>query len=169
MTRISAAEFHALQGRKSPRKARLTHRAWTAKVDVNRAPFTLRLPFLPPSVNKLFTTVRDPHTGVTKRVLTDKARRIRRLVAALIDRALDPSRLYELHVDIHMACYTKKGEVRKVDVSNRVKFIEDCVCEALGIDDSLVFRVVLTKHHSETELTCVEVREYEAQSDQEAA
>jgi Holliday junction resolvase RusA-like endonuclease len=168
-SRISAAEFQAMQGRQSPRRPLVNHRAWTAKVEKNNQPFKLKLPFLPPSVNKLFTTVRDPATGVIKRVLTSKARRIRRLVAALINRTLDPAKLYELHIDFHLACYTKKGGVRKVDLSNRVKFIEDCVCEALGIDDSHVFRIVLTKHHSDTEMTSLEVREREPLSDQEAA
>jgi Holliday junction resolvase RusA-like endonuclease len=168
-TRISAAEFNALQGRQSPRRPLVNHRSWTAKAEKNSEPFRLKLPFLPPSVNKLFATVRDPATGVIKRVLTAKARRIRRLVAALINRSLDPSRLYELHIDFHLPCFTKKGAVRKVDLSNRIKFIEDCVCEALGIDDSHVFRIVLTKHHSESELTSIEVREQQPLSDQEAA
>jgi Holliday junction resolvase RusA-like endonuclease len=168
-TRISAAEFNALQGRQSPRRPLLNHRGWTAKVDKDNSPFRLKLPFLPPSVNKLFTTVRDPASGVIKRVLTSKARRIRRLVAALINRSLDPTKLYELHIDFHLPCYTKKGAVRKVDLSNRVKFIEDCVCEALGIDDSHVFRIVLTKQDSENELTSIEVRERPPLSDQEAA
>ena len=168
-TRISAAEFNALQGRQSPRRPLLNHRGWAAKAEHDNQPFKLKLPFLPPSVNKLFTTVRDPATGVIKRVLTAKARRIRRLVAALINRTLDPSRLYELHIEFHLACFTKKGAVRKVDLSNRIKFIEDCVCEALGIDDSHVFRIVLTKRHSDTELTCIEVCEQLPLSDQEAA
>jgi Holliday junction resolvase RusA-like endonuclease len=167
--RISIAEFQATLGRPAPRKPRVNHRAWPAKSTASDQPFRLRLPFLPPSVNKLFTTVRDPASGVIKRVLTDKARRIRRLVQAMIDTTLDPSRMYELHLDLHMPCFTKKGAVRKVDVSNRIKFIEDCVCEALGIDDSQIFRVVLTKHHSDNELTCIEIRRREAAGDQEAA
>lgn len=166
--RISAAEFQAMQGRPAPRKPRVTHRAWTARAGDDQ-PFRLRLPFLPPSVNKLFSTVRDPQTGVIKRVLTDKARRIRRLVQAMIDTTLDPSKLYELRLDIYLPCFTKKGSVRKVDVSNRIKFIEDCVCEALGIDDSHIFRVVLTKHQSDNELTCIEIRRSEQAGDQEAA
>jgi hypothetical protein len=169
LQRISIAEFQAAFGRPSPRKPRVNHRAWAAKPGAADQPFRLRLPFLPPSVNKLFTTVRDPASGVIKRVLTDKARRIRRLVQAMIDTTLDPSRTYELHLDLFMPCFTKKGGVRKVDVSNRIKFIEDCVCEALGIDDSHIFRVVLTKHHSDTELTSIEIRQRDAIGDQEAA
>jgi|SRR5690606_2868862 len=169
-TRISAAEFTAMAGRQAPRKPRLQHRNWTTKVDKGpQQPFRLRLPFLPPSVNKLFTTVRDPQSGVIKRVLTQKARKIRRLITALIDRQLNPNATYELHIDIHLPCFTKSGSVRKLDLSNRVKFIEDCVCTALGIDDSHIFRVVLTKHDSETELTELEIRERDQQAGREAA
>jgi len=166
-TRISVAEFHAAQGRQAPR---LKPRAWPAKVDKGpQEPFRIRLPFLPPSVNKLFTTVRDPQTGVIKRVLTAKARRIRRLLAALISRQLNPQGIYELHMDIHLSCFTRKGAVRKLDLTNRIKFIEDCVCDALGIDDSHVFRVVLTKHDSDTELTTIEVRPLDRLGGQQAA
>ena len=169
-TRISAADFSALAGRHSPRKPSAQRRNWTARIEKGpQQPFRLRLPFLPPSVNNLFSTVRDPETGVIKRVLTQKARKIRRLISALIDRQMDPNAQYELHIDIHLSCFTKKGNVRKVDLTNRVKFIEDCVCGALGIDDSHIFRVVLTKHDSESELTVVEIREREPNTDREAA
>ncbi|MCA8912542.1 MAG: RusA family crossover junction endodeoxyribonuclease [Planctomycetes bacterium] len=169
-TRISAADFRALAGRKSTAKPRIKHRAWTAKLDKGpQQPFKLRLPFLPPSINKLFTTVRDPQSGVVKRVLSQKARRIRRLIAAMIDREMNPDALYELHLDIYLSCYTRKGKVRKVDLTNRVKFIEDCVCTALGIDDSHIFRVVLNKHDSEDEVTEIKLNEIDQQSGREAA
>lgn len=168
--RISAQDFRALAGRKSTSKPITRHHKWTSRVEkTQQKPFQLRLPFLPPSINKLFTTVRDPQTGVIKRVLSQKARRIRRLITALIDRELNPALIYELQLDIHMPCFTKKGSVRKVDLTNRVKFIEDCVCGALGIDDSHIFRVVMNKHDSETELTEIEIRERRQQSDSEAA
>lgn len=166
--RISAADFNALAGRQSPRKPRVNHRKWTTKLPATDEPFKMRLPFLPPSVNKLFTTVRDPNTGVIKRVLTQQARRIRRLVMAMIDRQLNPAGLYEMQIDIFMPCYTKKGTVRKVDLSNRVKFIEDCVCDALGIDDSHIFRVVLNKRDAADDLTLIEIRPL-ADEDREAA
>jgi Holliday junction resolvase RusA-like endonuclease len=168
-TRITPADLKALTGRTAPRKPRMNHRRWTSKVATRPEPFKLTLPFLPPSVNKLFTTVRDPESGVIKRVLTQKARRIRRLITAMISTELNPNCLYELQVDVHMPCFTKKGDVRKADLTNRVKFLEDCVCTALGIDDSRVFRVVLTKHDSETEMTVVRIDEYLDQAGREAA
>lgn len=168
--RVTVAEFGAMAGRQAPRKPRVQHRDWSTRFDKGpQQPFRLRLPFLPPSVNKLFTTVRDPQSGVIKRVLTQEARKIRRLVTALIDRQLNPALLYELRIDIHLPCFTRKGEVRKLDLSNRVKFIEDCVCTALGIDDSHIFRVVLTKHDSDAELTEIVILERDQQAGREAA
>lgn len=118
------------------------------------------LPFLPPSVNKLFHTVRDERTGVTKRVLTAEARKIRRLVVAMTSAQLDPNALYELRLAVFLKAFTRDGEVRRVDLSNRVKFIEDCVCLALGIDDSRIFRVVLEKHDAESDRTVIELHPY---------
>ena len=87
----------------------------------------------------------------------------------MIDREMNPDALYELHLDIYLSCYTRKGKVRKVDLTNRVKFIEDCVCTALGIDDSHIFRVVLNKHDSEDEVTEIKLNEIDQQSGREAA
>jgi Holliday junction resolvase RusA-like endonuclease len=128
-------------------------------------PLRFVLPFLPPSVNRLFTTIIDRETGATKRALSREARRIRRLISLLVRGALDPSRLYEIRVDVHLRAFTRAGAVRQVDVSNRVKFLEDCVCQCLGIDDRQIFRVVLTKHHSEAEHTVVEVRDYSPETE----
>ncbi len=170
-TRISAAEFRALAGaRKQQPKTQTRRRTWQAKPQAKPIPeFKLRLPFLPPSVNKLFTTVRDPETGIIKRVLTTQARRIRRLIAAMIRGSLDPSRVYELHIDLYLSAFTAKQGVRRVDLTNRVKFLEDCVCDALGIDDSSIFRVVLNKHDSTTEETVVLITELKRNTNRDAA
>jgi Holliday junction resolvase RusA-like endonuclease len=73
---------------------------------------------------------------------------------------LDSKQLYEMHVDIFLSAFTQQGAVRQVDVTNRVKFLEDCLCSALGIDDRQFFRVVLTKHHSDAEQTNVTITRY---------
>ncbi|MHC4840265.1 MAG: RusA family crossover junction endodeoxyribonuclease [Planctomycetota bacterium] len=154
--RISADEYRQLaKERKKPRALRPGQRKWTSKVNKNEpgSEFHITLPFLPPSVNKLFSTVRDTKTGVTKRVLTRQARKIRKLIHAMVNDQLDDKLLYELDIEIHLNAFTKKGTVRKVDLTNRVKFLEDSICDALGIDDSLIFRVMLVKKHSLEEQT----------------
>lgn len=167
--RLTAAEYRALAGgRRQGHKAAVSRRPW-ARQAVSDKPFRLALPFLPPSVNKLFSTVRDPETGIIKRVLTQNARRIRRLILAMVGDTLDPAQLYEMRIDIYLSAWTKSGKVRRVDLTNRVKFLEDCVCSALGIDDSHVFRVVLEKHDAETERTVLQLRVMQQDTDSEAA
>jgi Holliday junction resolvase RusA-like endonuclease len=41
--------------------------------------------------------------------------------------------------------YTKKGTIKKMDVDNKIKCVQDAVCKMLGIDDSQIFRVVAEK------------------------
>lgn len=156
---LSAADFRALvSGRKAAPPARLTHRPWAESPRTPVKPVRVVLPFLPPSVNKLFATVRDSRTGALRRVLTAHARRVRRLILALVPGSAHPDLLYELVVTVRLKAFNKDGAVRRVDLTNRVKFLEDCLCAALGIDDSRIFRVVLDKQHSEQEETCIELR-----------
>jgi Holliday junction resolvase RusA-like endonuclease len=167
--RITAEQFRALvAGRSHGGKPQVSRRPW-ARNNAPQQTFRIALPFLPPSVNKLFTTVRDPRTGIIKRVLTQNARRVRRLINTMIGDTLDPTRLYELRIDVYLSAWTKGGNVRRVDLTNRVKFLEDCVCGALGIDDSHVFRVVLEKHDAPDERTVLCIREIGAGENRKAA
>ena len=43
------------------------------------------------------------------------------------------------------------GNPKKLDVSNRIKVIEDLLCNALGIDDSLIFDLHAKKRIAEKE------------------
>jgi len=161
--RLSVEEFRVLTaGRRIMPKAarRLTQRLPEAKRQESNLPLRISLPFLPPSINKLFATVRDRETGVMRRVLTAHARRIRKLICAMVRGKLVVGALYELQVDVYLAAFTRAGDLRQVDVSNRVKFLEDCLCHALGIDDRQFFRVVLTKYHSHSEQTTVTIKRY---------
>ena len=159
--RITVEEYRLARGRRArhARPGRKTARLVNANAAPGAAfstpPVKVTLPFLPPSINKLFCTVRDDHTGVTKRVLTKTARRVRRLIGMLVHGRLAPDELYELNVEIHLNAYTKKGSVRRVDLTNRIKFLEDCVCSALGIDDRQIFRVIMNKHHSDVQRTVI--------------
>ncbi|MBP9893192.1 MAG: RusA family crossover junction endodeoxyribonuclease [Planctomycetes bacterium] len=157
---ISAEEFRRLATGRPARVPRLSIKAATPPAFESELPLRISLPFLPPSVNKLFASVRDER-GTIIRVLTAQARRMRKLICALVRGRLDSRKLYELHVDIHLAAFTRDGNVRQVDVTNRVKFLEDCLCHALGIDDRQFFKVVLTKHHAQAELTQVTINRYQ--------
>jgi Holliday junction resolvase RusA-like endonuclease len=155
---ISVEEFRSLATGRRARVPRLSIKA-KAPVAESELPLRITLPFLPPSVNKLFATVRDQR-GTMIRVLTAQARRMRKLIGAMVRGRLVVGRLYELHVDIFLAAFTRDGSLRQVDVSNRIKFLEDCLCQALGIDDRQFFKVVLTKHHAEAEQTTICINRY---------
>ena len=56
---------------------------------------------------------------------------------------------------------TREGKLRKIDLTNRVKFLEDCVARCMGIDDRQFFRVVLNKLHASHERTVVRIMAYD--------
>ncbi|MCK6439490.1 MAG: RusA family crossover junction endodeoxyribonuclease [Planctomycetes bacterium] len=161
--RMSAAQFRALMGRSIGKLARRVTRAdaaGAAKRNGTQQPesaFEVVLPFLPPSINATYATVFDRETGRMKRVLSTKARRAKTAIQTFVRGSLQPDGIYELHIDVELPAITKGGNPRKVDLSNRIKFLEDCVAKALGIDDSRFFRIVLTKLHAEHERTVIRI------------
>jgi len=124
-------------------------------------PYEVVLPFLPPSVNGLTANVTDDESGRPKRVLTSRARKARRSIETFVHGRLSPSAIYELHITVELPALTKEGKLRKIDLTNRVKFLEDVVAKCLGIDDRQFFRVVLNKLHAEHERTVVKIMAYE--------
>lgn len=128
-----------------------------------RSGFVLRLelPFVPPSVNGLFHSVQDQVTGKPRRVLTAKARKLRAEIAGCWKAqglgALSDGVAYELRLWFFMPVLNADGTIKKLDTTNRVKFLEDCIAANAGIDDRLFFRVVLEKVQSETRRTEVQV------------
>ena len=175
--RLSASEFRAMMGRNvgATRKGsrgqldleRSLVKSGHVSAELSELPLRFVLPFIPPSVNALFTTVNDRRTGRTKRVLTTKARKTRKAIAEFVTGRLSEEQILELHISVELPCLTKAGKLRKVDVSNRVKFLEDCIADCLGIDDRQFFRVVLNKLHADHERTVVEIREFQnTQSDE---
>lgn len=111
-------------------------------------PASFHLP-MPPSVNKLWHTVTDRQSGRPKRVLTVDARAYRRQVIEQIPRVEIPDNaLLVLDLVWHLRAWTKAGKVRRWDGTNRIKFLEDCIAEALGYDDARHWRVTAQKAHT---------------------
>ena len=50
--------------------------------------------------------------------------------------------------------YTKQGKIKRKDVDNRIKFLQDCVFKALDIDDKYVWEVCCKKIQSDSEERC---------------
>lgn len=57
----------------------------------------------------------------------------------------------------HEKLFTKKNTVKKLDVTNRVKYVEDIVSKFLEIDDSKYFDVILKKRVTLEESVSVKI------------
>lgn len=62
-----------------------------------------------------------------------------------------------IRVDIFENWFTKKGNVKKLDIANREKFLVDSVFKALGIDDKFIWEQTMTKRQSEEEKAVIEI------------
>ena len=70
-------------------------------------------------------------------------------------RVYDPKIRYHLYLTFVGNWLTKAGETRRSDVSNRIKAVEDCISEGLGVDDSQFWEVYARK--AEGQPPCVRV------------
>lgn len=117
------------------------------------------IPFLPPSSNKIYEPVYVRGKPRGKRLSSAgrrfKIRAMKTLQedgrAALINLPEDVP--YELTLAIFLERVENKGwsvgktdRYKKVDITNRVKLVEDTVSEAVGVDDKHNFRIVVEKH-----------------------
>jgi len=123
---------------------------------------------LPPTVNKAYKSI-----GRGRRALTTEGKSYkRRLIDSVIPRfaidsfAKDLIKENEaltvditLHLDnIQNKGWPKKSKTRykRIDISNRIKLLEDALFECFGVDDCNVFQLTITKIPS----TCVPNRSY---------
>lgn len=90
---------------------------------------------MPPSINQVWATVKDHHTGKKKRVLTEQARDYRNTIKSMVHGRL-PEGLFTLRLVFYYPWYFKNGKLNKLDETNRIKLLEDCIAYALDVDDS---------------------------------
>lgn len=79
---------------------------------------------------------------------------------AAIDKAAIELKGHKLSLCMHFHCatLTKSGATKKIDVSNRIKLLEDQVARALGIDDSNFWHVSAYKSDCPPEVARVDVK-----------
>lgn len=127
------------------------------------------LPY-PPSVNKAYATTRSG-----RRLLTAEGKLYKQSVRDIIGQkysAITPelARLGKHPLSFSVKLYTRvenkgwsegktKNRYKRVDVSNRVKLLEDALFEALGIDDCLVFKLNVEKIDSDDEHVHINLQE----------
>jgi len=105
-------------------------------------PLHFKLPFLPPSVNHAYFQKGN------RRILTAKGKKFKVEVKTHIARNCphvldffnreDPyTIIFSLYFEaVHTVGKTAKSRYKKIDVSNRVKLLEDALTDACGHDDS---------------------------------
>ena len=122
------------------------------------------IPFKTPTVNHLYG--QRPGGFGRARFIKPEARKIRQKILELIDELprcmindLPKDRQLKVTTLIHENWYTKKGEVKKKDISNREKFLIDSVFSALGIDDKFIFEHTMRKVQSDEEKVIIRIEQ----------
>jgi Holliday junction resolvase RusA-like endonuclease len=113
---------------------------------------------MPPSVNSLYFTNKG------RRTLSSEGRQYKDMIHGLVATkcrelatvSLENVRLaisYDFYFNnVETKSWLKKKSAtrfRKIDISNRVKVLEDGVSESLGIDDSQFMNILLTKNETD--------------------
>lgn len=117
---------------------------------------------MPISVNKAYVTVRG------RRILSKEGKIYKSTVTTGVAKQLSLCTQYtdlvneetplKLEITLYLERTENKGYPKKtktrykrVDVSNRVKLLEDALFDALGVDDSSVFSLTITKQDRPTD------------------
>ena len=117
----------------------------------------IKIPFKTPTINHLYY-----HRGNMK-IITKEARELKKEIKDIVIKSL-PFICVNLNdglivdVEIHENWLTKKGEVKKKDVSNREKFLIDSVFDALEIDDKFIFEQRMKKVQDKEEFSLIKIR-----------
>ena len=120
--------------------------------------FTFRFKGHPPSVNKAFATDWRRKTRFKSKDYAAWSRYVTNELHIL--RVERPTPGFPIHceIEIHSARWmTGKGTVRKVDLANFEKCLIDPVFEFLGLEDSYIFELKMTKVTSDEEFTVLKI------------
>jgi hypothetical protein len=106
---------------------------------------------MPPSVNHAYATVRG------RRVLSAEGRAYKKQVREMFEHLATYKMpvWFQLSIRLFVPLHYKNGPVRRFDASNRIKLLEDAVCEGAGIDDCRIRRVVAEKTNADREYAIV--------------
>lgn len=121
---------------------------------------------MPPTVNKVY------FTHGKSRSLTSAGKTYKEDVKAILIKQILETKIPDLKdkpLALWMVCYfeqvenknTAKSRFKRIDVSNRIKVLEDAVVETLGIDDSQFMTVIAQKKQADTESVSIEIYDVE--------
>ena len=122
----------------------------------------VRLP-LPPSVNKLYFVKGG------RKILSSDGRALKEQMRAIVSKAvaLNATSVENRKLRVSLTFFfplvenkgwsqgKSKSRYKKVDVSNRIKLVEDALFSAIGVDDSQVFELLVRKEQGEEGVHCV--------------
>ena len=126
----------------------------------------IKIPFKTPSANKLYgKTFR--HNSV---YLRPEAKKLKQEIHDIVihelahNYDLGKHNIFRVVIEIHEDWYYKNGNVKKMDLANREKFLIDSVFEAIGIDDKNIFEYTMKKIQDKEEyanitIECLEKQE----------
>ena len=118
---------------------------------------TFMIPSLPPSVNSLYDVLFNLRRVELKpEVRLWKTRAKEFIPPFKVEKGQRVATSYRFYGRWR----TKEGALRKVDVRNMVKAVEDSVCSKQGWDDSQVWEGCVEKVECDQEKVQVEIREY---------
>ena len=116
-----------------------------------------KLPFKTPTINHLYW-----HKGNIK-IMKTEAKELRNKIIDICYKAvgekmylMDGKKLKVL-VEIHEDWYTKKGLVKKKDLSNREKFLVDSIFKAVDWDDKFIFEHTMKKIQDDKEFVVITI------------
>ncbi len=106
--------------------------------------FEIRVPMIPPSVNHYWKVRRGGGRYITAE--GEAFKKIVKYAVLYSGIKIKPELFLKLEINfISSRWITKKGTVALKDCDNLVKCAQDSVCEALGINDSQIFHLIVKK------------------------
>jgi|WetSurSiteA1Bulk_404760.scaffolds.fasta_scaffold42283_2 Holliday junction resolvase RusA-like endonuclease len=134
---------------------------------MNKAELRVTIPFLPPSSNNVYKNIPGHGRKLSTQAQQFKLRAMRILQqggrASLLK--MEQNVPYQLHLIFYFEEVENKGwyerwtrgdhagqrkaetRYKRMDLSNRIKLLEDTVASAVGIDDCHTFRMIIDKEH----------------------
>ena len=114
----------------------------------------IKIPFRTPTINHLYW-----HRGNIK-ILKTEAKKLREEIIEICD-SIPKDKLFEeelkVTIRVYENWYCKNGEIKKMDILNREKFLIDSIFKGLGLDDKLIFECTMIKEQSAFERAEVEI------------
>lgn len=117
--------------------------------------FEFIIPFIPPSVNKIYTVQRYNHK---RRILTKEARNFKDRVKIIVEDEFDLVSKFKKSIkegEVILVEYVvgsnwinKNGTNKKKDVMNFEKLTSDAIFDSMKLDDSIIWSIRMKKAHS---------------------